>query len=659
MSAGGVFKLIANDGKADRMIMATELLNQRIKDVMCLRYKQGYADTTPTLVDIERTHILFVNAHYKPFAALGYEYNKTRTNSGMPTFGGSVQFSIPQFGDFFHDMVIHVNLDPVSCNVAPAGGIPAFPAYIGTADQNVSALQSTSATSSGTSGGTYTKYTYQYVGFDGTVLNQATATAQNFVRYCEYPGERLFKHVKFEVNGNPLDEYYTEAQVFNRKFRVSPGKLIGYKRLTGQEAIFEAISGLMNISGQSQWPAEALAVSSVTAAPAQAAPQLATDTARRLDYVLNGYQTPKLQQIALDMWIPLLFWFNRDCRLAIPSVAIPYGQRFITVDIELQSNLLYAAAGNVFLQLTTEVWAVPTGTPAKTSTAVTSYRRYVTRQAVMIPTSVPSTTQTINTFDLYINNIFVNPEIHDIYIKRIGFSLIRVYRLNTSNQTTSSYDVLLAQLKWPIETMYAGFRPTYNITNPTYASSGLVSAGDPNTYRDWHRFTLLTDNNISETVPVVLPLASGGWASATPDTTSSVGTFAGAAPQSQSSTKAVDYANYTVLTKTLATIKITAHGINIYDQYNAEFFSDYIPYQYGGYNIVTPDDTGCVMINFNLYPGTYQPSGHLNVSRAREFYFSYTSNVCSTSQPCDLIVYAICVNFLLISDGSAVLRYST
>lgn len=32
MSAGAVFKLIANDGKADRMIMATELINQRIKD---------------------------------------------------------------------------------------------------------------------------------------------------------------------------------------------------------------------------------------------------------------------------------------------------------------------------------------------------------------------------------------------------------------------------------------------------------------------------------------------------------------------------------------------------------------------------------------------------------------------------------------------------
>lgn len=96
MSAGGVFKLIANDGKADRMIMATELLNSRIKDIMCLRAKQGFQDPTPTLVDIERTHILFVNAHFKPFAAIGYEYNKVRTNAGNPQLGGSVQFSIPR-----------------------------------------------------------------------------------------------------------------------------------------------------------------------------------------------------------------------------------------------------------------------------------------------------------------------------------------------------------------------------------------------------------------------------------------------------------------------------------------------------------------------------------------------------------------------------------
>lgn len=51
---------------------------------MCMRAKQGFPDPTPTLVDIERTHILFVNAHFKPFAAIGYEYNKVRANTGTP-----------------------------------------------------------------------------------------------------------------------------------------------------------------------------------------------------------------------------------------------------------------------------------------------------------------------------------------------------------------------------------------------------------------------------------------------------------------------------------------------------------------------------------------------------------------------------------------------
>src|SRR5271166_1529331 len=110
MSAGAVFKLIANDGKADRMIMATKLLNQRIKDVMCARKRAGKADITPTLVDLERTHILYVNAHFKPFAAIGYEYNKVRPQSGNPILGGGVTFSIPQFSDFFHDMVARTRL---------------------------------------------------------------------------------------------------------------------------------------------------------------------------------------------------------------------------------------------------------------------------------------------------------------------------------------------------------------------------------------------------------------------------------------------------------------------------------------------------------------------------------------------------------------------
>ena len=72
-SAGAVFSLIANDGKADRLIMATKLLNQRIKDIVCYRQKQGMDDVLPTLQDIERTHILYVNAHFNRFRVCMYQ----------------------------------------------------------------------------------------------------------------------------------------------------------------------------------------------------------------------------------------------------------------------------------------------------------------------------------------------------------------------------------------------------------------------------------------------------------------------------------------------------------------------------------------------------------------------------------------------------------
>ncbi len=62
MATGGIFQLITNDGKQDRMLMASALLKQRIDAASANRAAQGM-DSTPTLYDIERTHILFTNAH--------------------------------------------------------------------------------------------------------------------------------------------------------------------------------------------------------------------------------------------------------------------------------------------------------------------------------------------------------------------------------------------------------------------------------------------------------------------------------------------------------------------------------------------------------------------------------------------------------------------
>lgn len=67
MATGGIFTLITNDGKQDRMLTATALLNKRLLDIEHMRSQnQQIQDPTPTLVDIERTHVLFMNAHFKP-----------------------------------------------------------------------------------------------------------------------------------------------------------------------------------------------------------------------------------------------------------------------------------------------------------------------------------------------------------------------------------------------------------------------------------------------------------------------------------------------------------------------------------------------------------------------------------------------------------------
>jgi hypothetical protein len=75
---------------------------------------------------------------------------------------------------------------------------------------------------------------------------------------------------------------------------------------------------------------------------------------------------------------------NRDVRLAVPSVAIPYGQRFIKVRL---------AAGNKLVNL------VPRGANAGlySDADVGGYLTY---------------DNMLKSIELYINNLFVNPEIH-------------------------------------------------------------------------------------------------------------------------------------------------------------------------------------------------------------------------------------------------------
>ncbi len=82
---------------------------------------------------------------------------------------------------------------------ATAGVVPALPAAVGAVAISSSSTGIVTGTNNTTTG-VFTRYTHEYVDIQGNVQTVGAA-ASNFVRYAEFPGQRVFKKTKFEVNG--------------------------------------------------------------------------------------------------------------------------------------------------------------------------------------------------------------------------------------------------------------------------------------------------------------------------------------------------------------------------------------------------------------------------------------------------------------------------
>jgi hypothetical protein len=580
MSTGGTFIIQTNDGKQDDMMMAPRFLNSRLDKIQRLRAQDPTVDDpTPSLVDIEKTHHIFMNAHFKPFVSMAYEYQVVNTTQVQ--LGGNVQFSLPLYGDYIHDITVHLTLDAVS--------------------------------------------------------STNTGSGNRLLRYCDYPGERILKTVQFTVNGNDLDKYESETYPFYREFQLKPGKKSGYDRMMGQQTKIEATRNTS--TGRGSGVQEKISV-------------------------VNGHQTPKASQQALDLWVPLLFWFCLDSRLSLISVAIPYGQRFI--------NLQLANANELLQHL---------GVAAQDDSPGTN------------PVPVPN----VSKCELYVNNIFCTPEIHAIIVKRIGFNLIRVFRYQKIVKNVPSDRILMSSFKWPIETIYCGARPLANfdvtstkmldswhmfgVNTAVTAQSGAADtnqlllgalANNPAQAADYTAaFTRMDGQTTGLDFAVALGVPGATVLSVTQINTvlsragytPLSGTFANPAAPLNIEVRAAlprgSVLSYNTCAPNIDTLEVEAHGVQLYKAYPVKLYNSYLPFHFGDTDIQTPSDCGKFMIPFNLYPGTYQPSGHVNVSRAREFYLNYVSTTISQNSQAELFFIGIAINFLLISDGAAVLRYST
>jgi hypothetical protein len=589
MSSGGVFKLIANSGVQDKLLMASDYLRQRIKFITQQNLKRMGNLNDPNALNLNnswvpdmnmigKTHVIFVNSSYKPHVATGFEYNKVQAG-GLVNFGSSVDFSIPTFGEYINDTVVHIKL---------------------------TGLRSVSV--------------------------------QDRVRYVAFLGHKLFKQVSFKINGNPLDNYYSDDYNSYFQYHVLPHKKTGWMRCMGQE-----IPNLAYLTADPMF-----------------------DLHRELRWFGDGNQTFKQSHDSVELWIPLLFWF-KDVHSSLPNAAIPYGQTTISIDLAEVDELV-------------------------------GFSDHGGGGAYVNPT--------IELMELYMNNIFMNPEVTNLLMKKFGFSLIRVHGRHTTKLTTTNKNVLLNQLKWPTETLYVAFRPTSNaklsqywhkpsvltsydvkvpvaaksVTSTTFGNISMTIAPTTNTTQlvqtsgpvlsllddtyEGFTFVITGGTGYSSKYPVMNRYFVTKYVGATQTITINTTWNGNVVPNSSTtfelftSEVAINTARYYKETSSIDTLEVKAHGIVLFRKTSDSFFNAYLPYRFGN-NMNTPESPGWYMINFGFLPGEYQPSGHVNLSRVREFYLNYTSSFISRNNKVELIVLADLINFLLIKDGSAVLRYST
>ena len=110
-------------------------------------------------------------------------------------------------------------------------------------------------------------------------------------RYCDLPGMRLFEKVSLNMDEINIAEYTSDDVAFY-DFHVSASKKYGYLRSMGRE---DTNKGEFYLSDQ--------------------------QVKQVLEY-RNGAQTYKYYQPKLELWIPLLFWFNKDVRQSLRNMVI-------------------------------------------------------------------------------------------------------------------------------------------------------------------------------------------------------------------------------------------------------------------------------------------------------------------------------------------------
>lgn len=377
--------------------------------------------------------------------------------------------------------------------------------------------------------------------------------ANDRVRYADFIGHKILKKCQFVISNNILDEYDRELYNIYYNLHTPEGKKISWLKCMGQEIPF---------------------VGTLVSDPVN-------DEYKEVRYISNGYQTLKQEHPKLELFIPLLFWFNRDYRLAFPNHLKPFGQLKVRIELEKSNNLMSA------VDIVNDTY----------------------NQNFQIPA--------IESCTLYTKHIYMNADIQDIFISKLGFNLIRIYKKVEKVLLSNEDRISIQELKFPIESLYAFFRPEINET-------GIDN------FQTWNL------NSIANLTYVKTPVIYN------------VGGV---------DTLGINNIKFYNEIPIVNSIRFESNDSATYGTQSVKFYDGYLPF-ISGPNIMS-NKNNIYYFPFTFTPQEIQPCGYLNLSKLRELYLEYSSNLIENYSPVKLYIYGTALNFLLITPNSATLKYMT
>lgn len=238
----------------------------------------------------------------------------------------------------------------------------------------------------------------------------------NKIRWYDFIGHRMIKNISLVVDGVVLDQYGREELEMYYRFHVNDSQKKGWMRCVGQETPFVG-TFLQDPTNQ---------------------------TVRERKYMYTGYQTPKQSHEELNLYIPLIFWYNLDPAFALSNWNLTYDKVFIDIEFahinECVSVIDYAGDGGKFIQ--------------------------------------PSF---INC-NLVSNHVYTTPEVAELFKHRTQFSIIRVHKRVERILNNNFAQVNISDIKFAVENLYIHFRPMANEMGMNSAETWRLN--DVSTYRE-------------------------------------------------------------------------------------------------------------------------------------------------------------------------------